>query len=136
MRGSIPNEVEVNEERSSRAGETVCRKGPGSTSRMKRGKSREREEQEKAKGGSYSFWGSLPPLLLPHRQRIVLVSLHRIHDRMSTRSLPEFPIRLMLEPGIDAHLLLGGICREGPDGGAPGDDLLHHGILTIRDLGR
>ena len=55
---------------------------------------------------------------------------------MSTRSLPKFSVRLVLEPGIDAHLLLGGICREGPHGRAPGCDLLNHRVLTIRDLGR
>jgi len=31
--------------------EAVCRKGPGSTSRMERGKNREREGQEQVNGG-------------------------------------------------------------------------------------
>ena len=120
MRGSRPNEVEVNEEKSSRAGHGMQKGTRGYIQNEKRKKPRGRGKR------------LLPPLLLPHCQWwIVPVSLYRIHDRMSTRPLPEFPIRLVLEPGIDTHLLLGGICREGPHGCAPACHLLYHGILTV-----
>ena len=53
---------------------------------------------------------------------------------MGARSLPELPIRLMLETGVHAHLLLGGVRGQGPHGCATAPDLLHHRVLTVRDL--
>ena len=129
MRYSNRDEVGINEERGSHA-EGGMQKGTREYIRDKR-------KDERARMEYHGFWRSFSPLWLqPQRRRgIVLASLDRIHDRVSARPLPELPIRLVLESRVAAHLLLGSTSGEGSRGCTTGHDLLHHGVLAIRDLG-